>query len=65
MKIRVAFTLGVKVEGDQPTRDDLITAITDWLESEGPEFGDRVIDYVSEDYDIDFLGTDIDMVKVH
>lgn len=64
MRIRVAFTLNVRIEGEHPSHDDLVEAITDWLESEGGDFGNTLIDFISEDYAIDSLVTDVNMIRV-
>lgn len=60
--IKVSFRAVCRVEGEQPTRDDLLEAFQSFVEDF--EWGDQVIEYVPEDLDIDHFEVSIESVKV-
>ena len=65
MIFKVSFKLDVEIEGDSKVpKSEVAVAICDWVESEGGDWGNQILDFLVEEYEIDSFVTDVNEVKV-
>lgn len=62
MKITVSYVANVTIHGGKVSRDDMIESVEMWLSDMA--IADELIDYVSEDTEIDGLEVEIERVNV-
>lgn len=64
MIAKVSFELDINIEGDSVPRSDVFEAIEEYFDTLGDEFGDGIVEYVSDEFDIDHFETSISNIKV-
>lgn len=64
MRIRISFTADITVNGGTIPRDDLVTALQDWLEESDAAFTDAFSEYLPPDIDCDEVEMQLNMIKV-